>query len=55
MAHSPNVIKVSTPNIYSVNKVFVQQVLEIIGQITRNGLNKNPKEMLKIESMVLEF
>ena len=55
MAQSPNIIRVSTPNIYSINKVFVQQVLEVIGQTTKCNIDKNPQEMLKIKPIILEF
>ena len=55
MAQSPNIIRVSTPNIYSINKVFVQKVLEVIGQTTKCNIDKNPQEMLKIEPIILEF
>ena len=55
MAQSPNIIRVSTPNIYSINKVLVQQVLEVIGQTTKTNIDKNPQEMLKIEPIILEF
>ena len=55
MAQSPNIIWVSTTNIYSINKVFVQQVLEVIGQTTKNNIDKNPQEMLKIKPVILEF
>ena len=52
---APNIIGISTTNIYSVNKVFVQQILETIGQITKENIDKNPGEMLKIEPFILEF
>ena len=55
MAQSPNIIRISTPNIYSINKVFVQQVLEVIGQATKCNIDKNPQEMLNIEPIILEF
>ena len=52
---NPSVIQVSTPNIYSVNKVLVQQIIETIGGITKNNIDINPVQMLSIESMILEF
>ena len=55
MAQSPNIIRVLTPNIYSINKVYVQQILETIGQTTKDNIDKNPKEMLKIEPIILEY
>ena len=54
MAQIPNIIRVSTPNIYSINKVYVQQILETIGQTTKNNIDRNPKEMLKIGPIILE-
>ena len=47
MAQSPNIIWILTPNIYSINKVFVQQILETIGQTTKENIDKTPEEMLK--------
>ena len=38
-------IKIETSNIYSVNKVLLQQILETVGQITGKTLNKNPQRM----------
>ena len=35
-------IKIETSNIYSVNKVLLQQILETVGQITSKALNKKP-------------
>ena len=55
MAQSPNIIRVLTPTIYSINKVLVQQVLEVIGQTTKSNIDKNPQEMLKIKPIILEF
>ena len=34
------IIEVETYNIYSVNKVLLQQILESIGQITKKTLDK---------------
>ena len=34
-------IKIEKSNIYSVNKVLLQQILETVGQITSKALNKN--------------
>ena len=55
MAQLPNIIRISTPNIYSINKVLVQKVLEVIGQTTKSNIDRNPQEMLKIELIILEF
>ena len=48
-------IKIETSNIYSVNKVLLQQILETVGQITSRTLNKNPQQIRKLEPLVLEF
>ena len=44
-----------TYNIYSVNKVLLQQILETIGQITKKALDKNLQQILKLEPFVLEL
>ena len=48
-------IKIETNNIYSVNKVLLQQILETVGQITSETLNKNPQQIRKLEPLVLEL
>ena len=48
-------IKIETSNIYSVNKVLLQQILETVGQITSKALNKNLKQVKKLEPLVLEL
>ena len=48
-------IKIETSNIYSVNKVLLQQILETVGQITSKALNKNPQQARKLEPLVLEL
>ena len=48
-------IKIQTSNIYSVNKVLLQQILETVGQITSKALNKNPQQVRKLEPLVLEL
>ena len=48
-------IKIETNNIYSVNKVLLQQILETVGQITTKTLNKNPQQVRKLEPLVLEL
>ena len=48
-------IKIGTSNIYSVNKVLLQQILETVGQITSKALNKNPQQVRKLEPLVLEL
>ena len=49
------IIEVQTYNIYSVNKVLLQQILETIGQITKKTLDKNPQQVMKLEPLVLEL
>ena len=49
------IIQIETYNIYSVNKVLLQQILETIGQITKNILNENPQQIMKLEPLVLEL
>ena len=48
-------IKIETSNIYSVNKVLLQQILETVGQITSKTLHKNPQQIKKLEPLVLEL
>ena len=48
-------IKIETSNIYSVNKVLLQQILETVGQITSKALNKNSQQVKKLEPLVLEL
>ena len=49
------IIEIETYNIYSVNKVLLQQILETIGQITKKALDKNPQQVMKLEPLVLEL
>ena len=49
------IIEVETYNIYSVNKVLLQQILETIGQITRKTLDKNSQQVMKLEPLILEL
>ena len=49
------VIEIETCNIYSVNKVLLQQILETVGQITSKALKKNPQQVRKLEPLVLEL
>ena len=49
------IIEIQTYNIYSVNKVLLQQILETIGQITKLTLDKNPQQVMKLEPLVLEL
>ena len=55
MAQSPNIIQVTSTNIYSINRVFIQQTLGIIGQITKSNIDQNPQGMLKIKPVILEL
>ena len=49
------IIEVETYNMYSVNKVLLQQNLETIRQVTKTILDKNPKQILKLKPMILEL
>ena len=49
------IIEIEIYNIYSVNKVLLQQILETIGQITKKILDKNPQQIMKLEPLVLEL
>ena len=49
------IIEIETCNIYSVNKVLLQQILETVGQITSKALNKNQQQIRKLEPLVLEL
>ena len=44
------IIEIETYNIYSVNKVLLQQILETIGQITKKILDKKPTTDLEIRT-----
>ena len=48
-------IRIETSNIYSVNKILLQQILETVEQITSRTLNKNPQQIRKLEPLVLEL
>ena len=49
------IIEVEMYNIYSVNKVLLQQILETIGQITKKILDRNPQQIMKLKPMILEL
>ena len=49
------IIEIETYNIYSVNKVLLQQILETVGQITKRTLDKNPQQIMKLEPLLLEL
>ena len=55
MAQSPNIIQVTTTNIYSVNRIFVQEILEIKGKTTKSNTDQNPQEMLKIKAVISDL
>ena len=54
-SQTDRIIEIETYNIYSVNKVLLQQILETVGQITKKALNKNPQQVMKLEPLVLEL
>ena len=54
-SQADRIIEIETYNIYSVNKVLLQQILETVGQITKKALNKNPQQVRKLEPLVLEL
>ena len=43
------IIEVEMYNIYSVNKVLLQQILETIRQVTKTILDRNPQQILKLK------
>ena len=49
------IIEVEMYNIYSVNKVLLQQILETIRQITKKILDRNPQQIMKLKPMILEL
>ena len=49
------IIEVEMYNIYSVNKVLLQQILETIRQVTKKILDRNPQQILKLKPMILEL
>ena len=51
----PRVIQVNTYTPQAVNKVLVQQMLEVIGQINKSNIQRNPAQMVEIQPLVLEF
>ena len=54
-SQADRIIEIETYNIYSVNKVLLQQILETVGQIMKRTLNKNPQQIMKLEPLVLEL
>ena len=55
LPETSKIIEVSTFNVYSVNKVLVQQILETIGEITKKTLDQNPQQIRKLKPMILEL
>ena len=49
------IVEVEAYNIYSVNKVLVQQILETIRQIIKKTLDRNPQQIMKLKPMILEL
>ena len=49
------IIEVETYNIYSVNKVLLQQILETIEQITKKTLDRNLQQIMKLKPLILEL
>ena len=49
------IIEVEMYNIYSVNKVLLQQILETIRQITKKILDRNPQQIMKLKPMMFEL
>ena len=54
-SQAKRIIQIETYNIYSVNKVLLQQILETVGQITKKILDKSPQQIMKLEPLVLEL
>ena len=54
-SQADRIIEIKTYNIYSVNKVLLQQILETIGQIMKKALNKIPQQVMKLEPLLLEL
>ena len=54
-SEADRIIEIEAYNIYSVNKVLLQQILETVGQISKKALNKNPQQVRKLEPLVLEL
>ena len=51
----PKVIQISTYTPQAINKVVVQQILEVIGQITKNNIERSSAQMVLIQPLVLEL
>ena len=49
------IIEVEMYNIYSVNKVLLQQILETIRQVTKKILDRKPQQIMKLKPMILEL
>ena len=52
-SQADRIIEIETCNIYSINKVLLQQISETVGQITKKALHKNPQQIRKLEPLVL--
>ena len=54
-SQADRIIEIETYNLFSVNKVLLQQILETVGLITKKALKKNPQQVRKLEPLVLEL
>ena len=52
LSQTNKIIEVATYNVHSIYKILVQQILETIGQITKN---RNPQQIMKLKPMILEL
>ena len=51
----PKVIQINTYTPQAINKVLMQQMLEVIGQITKNNIQRSPAQMVLIQPLVLKL
>ena len=49
------VMEVETCNIYSVNGVLLQQILETIGQVMEKTLDRDPQQVMRLKPLMLEL
>ena len=55
ISQTNRIIEIETYNIYSVNKVLLQQILVTIRQITKKTLDKNPQQVMKLKPLILKL
>ena len=55
ISQTNKIIEIEMYNIYSVNKVLLQQILETIRQFTKKILDRNPQQIMKLKPMILEL